>query len=404
MFNQLSKINQRNYILILLAAGFHFCAMSFQWFLPKFVKHIGGHEGHFGLVLGFPTLAILIMAPLAGFLSDHFAKKKLVIFGSFILIVSTGLFLFIKELSASIYFLRFLQGLGHAFVFSTLMALVAKIVPDKNKARGIAYFAVGIQLANSLGSFIAEYTILNISFNHFFIFSILIIVLSLSMTSFLKLEKEEKVKQVKKLSYAKLVIQKKFISGFILIFLIGGVFGTVLQFMATYFDFLFETKITSSHMPAAYFLTSALIIIAVSRAFFGGLIDKIKPKKIILVNSLFLILSIVLINIINSKILAFFISILFGMSYGFLYPVLNALVLNRATITERGKISGILVMLYDVGFIGFALFMGPIAKTWNYFGMFIILAFLFILGFFSFFILEKNIKLKENFKASPVDL
>jgi hypothetical protein len=58
---------------------------------------------------------------------------------------------------------------------------------------------------------------------------------------------------------------------------------------------------------------------------------------------------------------------MYGPAYGFLYPALNAVILSRAEVRHRGKVSGILVMLYDSAFSGFTFFMGPFAFYWGYF-------------------------------------
>ena len=79
-------------------------------------------------------------------------------------------------------------------------------------------------------------------------------------------------------------------------------------------------------------------------------------------------------------------------SPGFLFPALNAVILSRAEVRHRGKVSGVLVMLFDSAFFGFAFITGPLAYNLGYFNMYYTLAFIMLAGFLIYSFFEKILK------------
>ena len=361
MFSQFLANDKRNYILLLIGSIFHFGSISFMYLLPRFIKSIGGNENHIGFILGISIIPALLVSPLGGYLSDKMSGKKLAIIGSSITILSTLCFNLVSDLSLLIYILRILQGSGHALFFAVVFSLLSHIVPEKNRAEGIAYFAVAAQIGNSLGSFLAELIINNFGFNFYFLGAFCLGLVAISIVSLTRIANPAHNQEitsfptVKEDSYTSVIFQKKYVSGFILIFILGGGFGTVIQFVTPYLDYLYKAALSIKQIPTSFFIPPALITVAVSRLLLSKITDRLGRNRIIFIFFPLFAVTIFIITFVRSELTALLIAIMYGLAYGFLYPALNAVILSRAEVRHRGKVSGVLVMLYDTAFSGLAL-------------------------------------------------
>jgi hypothetical protein len=69
--------------------------------------------------------------------------------------------------------------------------------------------------------------------------------------------------------------------------------------------------------------------------------------------------------------------------------------LSRAEVRHRGKVSGVLVMLFDSAFFGFAFISGPLAFKFGYFNMYYIMALIMLAGFLIYIFFEKFLKINR---------
>jgi MFS family permease len=404
MFSQLNKTDKRNYLLLLVGTSFHFGSLSFMFLLPRFIKHIGGNESDMGFIFGIAIIPALLVAPFAGYLSDKISGKLLALTGTSIVILSTLLFLFVNDLSPLIYLLRVIQGSGHAIFFAVVFGLMAHIIPEPNKAEGIAYFAVAVQFGQSGGTLLAEQIISRLGYNFYFIGSFVIGLVAIGMVSLIRITNHEtnaaqsatQSQPVHRESYINAVCRKNYIGGFILIVILGGGLGSILQFITPYLDYLYRASLTIRKIPTYYFIPPALITVALSRIFLSRITDRVGRNKIILIYFPIFIATIFLITCIRSGYTALAVAITFGLAYGFLFPALNAVILSRAEVRHRGKVSGVLVMLFDSAFYGFAFLCGPLAYKFGYFIMYYTLAAIMLIGFLIYVFFEKILKTNKS--------
>ncbi|HOW58012.1 MAG TPA: MFS transporter, partial [Smithellaceae bacterium] len=291
MLSHLNKKDKRNYLLILVGTAFHFGSISYMFLLPRFIRHIGGNENHIGFIFGIAIIPSLLVSPLGGYLSDKMSGKKLAIMGSAITILSTLSFLFVSDLSQLIYILRILQGSGHALFFAVVFSILSHIIPEKNRAEGIAYFAVCAQIGNSIGAFLAEQIINNLGYNCYFIGSFAMGLMTIGMLSLVAVSRQESdagipAEETKITAendgYFSAILKRNYVSGFLLILVLGGGYGTVIQFVTPYLDYLYRSSLSVQQIPASLFIPPALITVAISRLLLSKITDHWGRNKIIL--------------------------------------------------------------------------------------------------------------------------
>jgi MFS family permease len=91
---------------------------------------------------------------------------------------------------------------------------------------------------------------------------------------------------------------------------------------------------------------------------------------------------------VDNAVSAVLISLFFSIGYGFLYPTLSALVIDKAKSNERGKAMGAFNASYSMGINFLAFPLGLIARDFGYEVMYFVTGCMVFLGFLLFTIFE----------------
>ncbi|MDO4897569.1 MAG: MFS transporter [Moraxella sp.] len=141
-------------ITIALIGVFAFLQVySVQAILPILIHDLNASEVQAGLSVGATVMAIALMSPFTGMLSDAFGRKRFVIGSLLLLSIPTALIAF----STSIQMLtlwRFLQGLSIPGITVVLIAYISEEYSD-HLASMMSLYVMGTVLGGFLGRFIA---------------------------------------------------------------------------------------------------------------------------------------------------------------------------------------------------------------------------------------------------------
>lgn len=127
--------------------------------LPEYLKlfHAGGTVAGF-LVAAFGA-AQFLFSPLGGQWADRFGRKKLIMAGMFLVVVSDIIFALSTSLPL-LYIARFIGGISLGLMVPANLAYVADITTPETRAKGMGYFGaamnLGMVLGPGLGGLIAE--------------------------------------------------------------------------------------------------------------------------------------------------------------------------------------------------------------------------------------------------------
>ncbi len=381
MLASLSDSNKKSFILILMMAILYFCSGSMMLYLPKFFISLQASKQTAGVLVALAVIPFVMFSMLSGYFANKFGAGRLVLLGTSLHFVAALLYLTVDEISPLIYLLRIMQGLGHVCVFTPLFTAIARIVPDDFKAQGIGYFTIAIQLGTASGSFLGELVIAEFGYSLFFIIIAAMNVICAVASRFLhETSHEEKASDIVAESNGSPTNWMLVSGGMILILVLGGVFGTLLQFIPVYFDEMFTSGVIFEVIPSRCFLTSALITVACIRLFGGRHSDGKHKGVIVMACHIGLLIAVYLITMISGIGTSLAISILFGLSYGLLYPMTNAYVLTQVSKRSRGVVTGALTMLFEGGFRGYALVAGIVAHHFGFIYMFYTLLVFYVSG------------------------
>lgn len=125
-----------------------------QSLLPTLADAFGASAAETGLTVTASLLAVALVAPFVGGISDAYGRRRLILPASFALVVPTIL----ASLSPSLELLiayRFLQGLLLPFIFAVTVAYIADECPGAEGVRATGIYSVGAIVGGFGGRFIA---------------------------------------------------------------------------------------------------------------------------------------------------------------------------------------------------------------------------------------------------------
>ena len=118
--------------------------------IPKYAVSQGLSLGQAGLLAGGFAIASLVARPLAGYCSDHFERKRIMIAALTLCGISTAGLSFSGDM-VLLLFLRLIFGASYSLFTTMLVSCATDYIPDRNMAEGIGYIGLGVAVAAAVG-------------------------------------------------------------------------------------------------------------------------------------------------------------------------------------------------------------------------------------------------------------
>src|SRR5262252_1261065 len=142
---------RRSTVPIYLAAGSIFAALAARGFtLPLRVTELGGDKIQVGLLFSVVTITAAGLSLPAGFLTDRFGKRKLLLF-AIVVGGASQLGLGVATSVAPMYFWQALAGVGGAASQAALMAALIDAVPASRLGRAMGWLTLAFQVGFLVG-------------------------------------------------------------------------------------------------------------------------------------------------------------------------------------------------------------------------------------------------------------
>lgn len=125
-----------------------------QALLPTLAEQFGASLPHTGLTVTAPLVAVALVAPFVGGISDALGRRRLIVGASVLLVLPTLLAAWAPSLDWLI-LCRFLQGLLLPFIFAVTVAYIAEECPGPEAVRVTGTYAIGTIVGGFSGRFVA---------------------------------------------------------------------------------------------------------------------------------------------------------------------------------------------------------------------------------------------------------
>jgi MFS family permease len=331
---------------LLCLSNFLFCA-SFQIIIPDLPEHLsnmGGQE-QIGYIIALFTLTAGISRPFSGKLTDSIGRVPLMVFGSLVCFVCSGIYPFVHTV-AGFLLLRTIHGFSTGTKPTATTAYVADSV-DQNRqgeAQGMLgiFTAIGSSIGPSLGSFLTNGFSINVMFYASSIFALLSILILFNLKETLpKAQKQPFSSKLFKLEW-KDVFEPKVFSAFLVMLLISFAIGALLTLIPD------QTKLLGSNNKGIFFTTLTISSLVV-RLLFSKFSDKYGRLPILIFSTALLVTSMVMIAFVQTIEQMVFVAAIYGISWGFNTPTLMAWTVDLSDKNFRGRAIATTYIALEIG-------------------------------------------------------
>lgn len=336
--------------------------------LPVFLQNLGADLLVVGVIIGFASLAGIIVRPWVGTALDRIGRRKCLLTGGSIFLLSNLLYLQIDSITSMIYGVRLLHGMGMGILFATFFTLAADISPVERRTEGIGLFGISGHLSGAVGVMLGEKIIGLWGYSAMFLTCALFSLVSLLISLRIR-DPGQHHHETKSVSFIRLSLLPRlrfplfatisFAIGltaymvFLKPYALSVGIGSVSSFFVTYTLSATAVRLIGGHWPDRFGLRQVLYPTMASMSL-GIFLFVIQPTFTGLVIS----------------------GVLCGIGHGFMFPILSVMFIESAEEKNRGSLITLFTMLIDIGFLIGAPLLGLIAKGGNYGTMFLTAAFI----------------------------
>lgn len=339
-----TKLWNRSFVLVTLV-NFLICTNTFMLMatLPVFIQHVGGSKLLAGIIGGMLTLTGFFARPFFGDMLDRMGRKPILISGLAILLLVTALYGFTSSLIC-LFLLRILQGLGWSAASTATSTIASDLIPAGRRAEGMGYFGVSSSLAMALGPALGLYLVEQSGYFMLYLNAAVFAGISLCIglrSSYAVHGLASRLPRKCEPSHRRL-IEPTALEPSILIFLISTTYAGIVTFIPSYAAYKGIEGIGSFFVLYAF----ALLL---TRTFSGRVADRLGMTRVVVPGMVLLVLALVLLMKAASLGAFMVAAIFYGLGFGSIQPVLNALVITLAPAERRGSANATFLAGLDMG-------------------------------------------------------
>lgn len=389
VFLQLKPEIRWNLSLLFLAGlGFWLSVTSLLPVLPTYVQDLGATDQQVGFVMGCFAIGLILARTRLGRMVDEQGRKKVILIGATVVAIAPWGYIFLTSIPQMMVWRAF-HGISIAAFTTGYSALVVDFAPKRNRGEVISYMSLAIPLGMSIGPVLGGYLLEVVNYPVIFTVSGLC---GLGAVLFASQTSEATPKTIApeenpttlltpaetNRGYRELFRHKGLYIPSLIMLCIGLVFGVLVTFLPLYIREL------GLDFNTGLFYGAAAISSFASRLLVGRASDNLGRGIFISGSLLCYGATMLILNHAISISWFVFAGAVEGLGAGTLVPMMIALMSDRSSNAERGKVYSICIGGFDVGIALAGLLLGTVTQTVGYQGIFAIAAGLALFSFFIF--------------------
>ncbi|OAA94510.1 MFS transporter [Clostridium coskatii] len=333
-----------SFILMLIINALVFIGFTMMTpILPKYTISLGATMSIAGLVAGIFAITSIIIRPFAGFSTDRFNKKHLLVVSTIFLAVS-ALGLKISYNIYTLFFFRIVQGISFSVSVTVINALSTTYMPKERIGEGIGFMGLGYILATAISPNLGLEISSQFGFKYVFYLSCIIVMIAAALMTMIPYNPVNR----ENLNVSKLHIKisdffaKELIVFAVLACLFTFMNGVIGSFLALLGD---ERHISN----IGYYFTVNAIVILIIRPLSGKLLDN-KGLSIIAFPAFIMAMAASLLLVISSSLwMILVVAVLYGIGQSSLSPALQATCVKKLGPSRVGIATSTYFIGYDAG-------------------------------------------------------
>ncbi|RXK18607.1 MFS transporter [Macrococcus sp. DPC7161] len=302
-----------------------------------------------GLVSGIFIVGSLFGRFWAGKNIDILGQKKILIIGTVLFTVTTGLY-FLSFNLPILLAVRLFNGMGCGIASTATGTIAAFITPMKRRGEGISYFSMSAVMATAIGPFLGMFLLQFITFRQLFIFCLVLAIIACFMLSMIKTNDRPKkaITSTSKGIRLSEYIDKNAVPIGIVVLICCTAYSSVLSFIS------FFTKENNLVTAGSFFFLAYAVTVLLSRPITGKLMDN-KGANIVMIPALIsYVMGLFTLSITHNAFTLLLAAVFLGFGYGNFQSIAQAIAVK---VTDHEKM-GLATSTYFI-FLDFALGFGP---------------------------------------------
>lgn len=346
------------FALVLVATAIFGISFSSYFLLPKFLAlELDADSATIGSVSAVTLLASVFFMPIIGVLVDRHGRKPFACFGALVFAVACAGFVLIDSVGPLLWVLRTLQGLGFTLFYVSLSTLATDISPPERLGQAIGLFGATMISTNALGPALAEWGAHRFGWTAVFACT----VATASLAAALALLIPEAARQRAHgtpTGMFQVIMRPGLRRVLIVTVLVGWAFAAV-------FTFYQPWALQLGFEQVSGFLIAFAVCAMIVRVGLGSLADRLgrlRVAQFALIAYVATPLSLIWLD----RLGLLFIGGLLGLAHGIFFPAFNAVALDLADASERGKAMAAFHGAFNLGFSAGCYLLGYIALATDY--------------------------------------
>lgn len=313
--------------------------------LPILQRELGITQFEAGLIITAFSIPTGILIPLAGYLSDQWGRKAIMVPGIILYGLGGGLAGIFPLLIADPYYpilgSRILMGIGAAGTAQLAMAATSDLFTSRERIKALGYIEASNGIGKVSSPIIGSTTALLAYYAPFFIYPLFCLLSVIAVTIFIPPSKKEEREGLKEYFKGLAEVKKEKGRELALALLTALSSLTALFGILFYFSHIIEEVFRWQGLYRGLALSSPVLALSIV-SILGGIYLKDKGLKTpIALGMILLAISLFLFSLFKTPIALLPITLILGGGLGLVLPGLNTLFTSAATAKKRGMITSI---------------------------------------------------------------
>ena len=354
------------FVLLLVTTSIVGLSFSTYFLLPKFLAvELAADAATIGGLSAVSLLASVICMPMAGVQIDRHGRRLFVATGALLFALACAGYLVVDRVGPLLWALRVLQGLAWPLFYLGLSTLATDIAPKARMGQAIGMFGAIMISTNALGPALAEWGADLFGWQAVFGATVAAALLAAVLAGFLR-EQHQPQPRAQTTTMLELVRRPGLKRVLIVTVMVGWSFGAM-------FTFYQPWALASGFEQVSTFLVAFAGCAMVVRVGLGGLADRVGRMRVAQATLLLYIaapLSLIWLPTLG----LFFTGALLGIAHGIFFPAFNAVAVDYALESERGKAMAAYNGAFNIGFAAGSYLLGYVAIATSFPTIFLISA------------------------------
>ncbi|AWI04492.1 MFS transporter [Clostridium drakei] len=338
------KLWNFSFILMLMINSLIFIGFTMMTpILPKYAISLGAAMSIAGLVAGIFAITSITIRPFAGFATDKFNKKHLLIVSTIFLAISS-LGLKISYSISTLFFFRIIQGISFSISVTVINALSTSYMPKKRIGEGIGFMGLGYILATAISPNLGLEISTRFGFKYVFYLSCIIVMIAVALITMIPYNPPNKKNL--NINNFQIKINDFFAKELVIFAIIACLFTFMNGVIGSFLALLGDERHISN---IGYYFTVNAIVILIIRPLSGKLLDN-KGLSIIAFPAFTMAMAAALLLAVSTSLwMILTVAILYGIGQSSLSPALQATCVKRLGPSRVGVATSTYFIGYDAG-------------------------------------------------------